>query len=81
MKEISKLYTLSSVEATISFDFGRGTVLITLFFMIFLTRNIILECCCGARNDQALHDAKFQYCHTIRQQSLANHNIKRYKKI
>ena len=72
--ERDKLYTSSSLEATVSFDFGRGTVLITLFLMPILTRDIILQCCCRTRNDPALHDAKFQYFHTIKQQSLVNNN-------
>ena len=48
--------------------------------MIILTRNTVLQCCCRTTNDQALLDAKFQYCRTIKQQSLANNNydIKRF---
>ena len=42
LKEISKCYTLSSLEATVSFDFGRGTVLIALFLMIILTNFTML---------------------------------------
>ena len=41
---------------------------------IIVTMNIILQCCGRTRNDQDLYNTKFQYCHTIKQQSLANNN-------
>ena len=63
-------------DATVNFGFRLGIVLISpfLFLLIILTRSMILQYCCRTRNDQAFFDAKFQCCHTIKQQSLADNN-------
>ena len=61
-------------DATVNFGFRLGTVLISLFLLIILTRSMILQYCCRTRNNQAFLDAKFQCCHTIKQQSLADNN-------
>ena len=61
-------------DATVNFVFRLGIVLISLFLLVILTRSMILQYCCRTRNDQVFFDAKFQCCHTIKQQSLADNN-------